>query len=513
LLVDDEKFITKGLRAIIERSDTSFKDIHECMNGKEALEKIRQEKFDLVITDIRMPGMDGLLFMKEAQNAGYIPKFIILSGYDDFHYAREGMSCGAKAYLLKPVKRSELLEALSKVEFELRKEENLNLEREKFSSLMDKFRENELKSILHSESMSEPEISNTIETIKLDILKKEYYVCLLARQEQGDGLDKGNYYMPLRVHVEDCFRDEQPSSVVFISIEDSVVIISDSQSDFEKLLKYLIEKEGGRYAVVLSERMNGAAQVRKAYMQCREAIKYKLVWPVNEIIRYCDISMLRKDYAIPLDSIKKIAQIIGTNRIKEVEGILNEIFDRNVLCRYHISYLERIVSCVNQFVIQYFREYLPQKAEFFDKYYELLKDIYNFNNMQEYLYALKNYIFEVNDFLLAIKDVYKDKDEIDKAIGYVYENYNKDLNMAVVANHVSLNYSYFSFLFREQTGLSFVDFLKKVRIEKSKELLKDPGFKIADVSHMVGYKDVKYFTRNFRELVGISPLEYRNRLL
>jgi len=115
LIVDDEKYIRAGLRSMIQRTNTQFDRFVECTNGREALEYIMQDKFDLIITDIRMPQMDGLELMKEIQRIKYSVPIIILSGYDDFHYAVEAIKYGAKAYLLKPVDRMELFNILKKL--------------------------------------------------------------------------------------------------------------------------------------------------------------------------------------------------------------------------------------------------------------------------------------------------------------------------------------------------------------------------------------------------------------
>nr|WP_285848113.1 MULTISPECIES: AraC family transcriptional regulator [unclassified Mesobacillus] len=98
---------------------------------------------------------------------------------------------------------------------------------------------------------------------------------------------------------------------------------------------------------------------------------------------------------------------------------------------------------------------------------------------------------------------------MDRAIAYIRENYHKDLNLAVVANYISLNYSYFSHMFKEYIGQNFVDYLKMVRVENAKKLLKETDFKILEISEMVGYKNPKQFARVFREAEGISPKEYR----
>jgi len=116
LVVDDEKLIRLGVKSMIEKKQKGFYEIALCSNGKEALELVQREKFDIVITDIRMPQMDGITLIQNLQSVEYRPAVIILSGYDDFNYAREALKGGAKDYLLKPINREQLYSSIEKVE-------------------------------------------------------------------------------------------------------------------------------------------------------------------------------------------------------------------------------------------------------------------------------------------------------------------------------------------------------------------------------------------------------------
>jgi two-component system, response regulator YesN len=117
----------------------------------------------------------------------------------------------------------------------------------------------------------------------------------------------------------------------------------------------------------------------------------------------------------------------------------------------------------------------------------------------------------MNNFYLTLKDVYRKNNKIDAAIAYIEGNYHKDISMTMVANYVSVNYTNFSILFSEEMGISFVDYLRQVRIDKSKELLKSADYKINEISEMVGYKNPKHFAKSFKQVTGISPVEYRNK--
>jgi two-component system, response regulator YesN len=514
LIVDDEKFIRSGLRAILERSDTEFKDIQERNNGRAALEKLSEENFDLVITDIKMPLMDGLALIREAQKKDLNPQFIILSGYEDFNFAVEALKYGVKSYLLKPVEKEELLDALEKVEKELEHHEQFSLRHEAVNSIMDRFRLGELSRLLLSDNMSEEEIRDTLKAADIGIFDSPFYIAILFAKEtdsKSSPADCSRSRMPL---IGEYLENEYKGlSINFIGPKDYIVIVSQHPVDYKALLQSLDNSEEYGFAIGVSELGEKVTDIQGAYLQASKALKYRLLTnSANPVIHFDEIKHRQEEFKLPLDHIKKIAQIIGTDKVKELDSLLSGIFSKEALRNNDIAYVERISKYINQHIIEYLNEILTEKFDSRRKEYEYITDIYKFHSLKEYVHFLREYLLEINAYLIALKDTYREKNEIDAAIQYLQENYHKDLNLAVVANYVSLNYSYFSHLFKEHTGTNFVDFLKGLRIEKAKELLRNTDYKISEIAQMVGYKNGKSFTKIFGEVTGISPGEYRNKV-
>jgi two-component system response regulator YesN len=512
LLVDDEKYITKGLRAIIERATTSFDEIYETSNSLEALQRISRENFDLVVLDIRMPDMDGIMLLKEAQKLSVKPKFIILSGYDDFHYAADCIKYGAKAYLLKPVKREELIETLKQVELELSREEELNSAKQKKDILLNYFRVDELNFIFLKDSFSETEVGEILRTLELDILDQAFQIGILAKRGPYNSGRK-EYYEQLKMEVYEYFQQTNQKIIVFLDIDGNLVLITAIDANCSGLLESLAKSHKDSYVIGLSSPNHSAPQIRTSYLQACETIKYRILLPSAQIIPYTAIQERNIAFKIPVENIKKIPEITGTSKAEAIEEILDQLFMEEAICSYPIEYFEKIAGMINQYVIHALAEYFPQKNQPLDGKYSDLEDIYCFNDIFDYIRYLNEYLEEINRFLLGLKDKYRDKKEIEAAMEYIQANYAKDLSMTMVANHISLNYSYFSYLFKEQTGLSFVDYLKRLRIEKAKELLQNSDDKIYEVAEKVGYRNPKHFGRVFREITGITPVEYRNKAL
>lgn len=512
LLVDDEKLIRKGLRVLIERSSVCFSEIYESGNGREALEFISREKVDLVVLDIRMPDMDGIMLLKEAQKLSIKPKFVILSGYDDFHYAADCIKYGAKAYLLKPVKREELIETLRQVELELSKEEELHLVKQQKDILLKNFRIDELNFIFLKDNLSETEVGEILHPLELDILDHRFRIGILAKRGQHGSSPK-EYYAQLKMEVYEYFQQINQEAIVFLDINGNLVFITGADADCTGLPGFLEKSHEDSYVVGLSNGNNSALQIRQSYLQACGAVKYRILMPDEKIISFVAINERNTDYQISMDNMKKISEMVGSSKAGAINGLLDQLFHEEAIGSFHIHYFEKTAGLINERVIADLEKYISRKARQFEGEYDGLEDIYCFQDIYEYIRCLKEYLQETNQFLVGLKDIYRDKKEIEVAEEYIQNNFNKDLCMAMVANHISLNYSYFSYLFKEQTGLSFVDYIKRLRIEKAKELLLKSDDKIYEVAAKVGYHNPKHFGRVFREVTGVSPAEYRIRML
>ena len=506
LLVDDEIVISKGLRAILERSDTSFKEIEECLNGMEALDKLKRERFDLLIVDIKMPYMDGIELIKEMQKMEFIPRIIILSGYSEFNYAQTAIKYGVKEYLLKPVNRFELIESLNKIEWEISMEEKSG--NNKIDNIINQFYDNELNYILINRNLAKEDIQKILKTIKLDIFETDFYIAVLLNSLKIDCITERNSNPLIKKYVDEYLAETLSPTISFFDNSNSLVLVIKREIDFEDLIKHVNEKYGSEYLCGVSNMGRAVEDIRTTYLQALEAAKYRFLISLQNVFYFRQVGDKSKNFDIPLDLIEKVSEIIGTGHMNEIDNALYKVFDYKSLNSYHLSYLERIAKSFNNIFERYIK-YFPQEANVLYEEYEHIKDIYNFNNLQEYILSLRNLILKIDEYIFSLKSEFKDKNAIDAAIFWIKKNYHRnDINMSIVANRVSLNYYYFSYSFKAHTGLNFVDYLKKVRIEKAKELLKNSVLKIYEVAEKVGFENPKLFRKVFKEEVGISPLEY-----
>lgn len=514
LLVDDEQLIIKGLTVILERSGTSFTDITGCTSSRAALELISGESFDLVILDIEMPQMNGLAFMKEVQALGRKPKFIIISGYSKFDYAAESLKYGAKAYLLKPVAKPQLVEALNEVEKELAEEESVSFSQQKAAELINRLRINELNYILMNNNLDPAEMGNLIKDLELKIFEGGFYMSVLYRYDRDTGRNPSYGDISEKANLDFYFQENSCECVKFIGPENAIVLVTQSQEVLSPLPGYLFDKTGMEFFLASSSRCDGIMEIRKAYLQAWEAMKYRIVSEPGRILFFNEIQDAGKTApALPLEAIKKVTRLIGTQRIKELEDTLLEIFNPDTIEKMSIRYIESLTEEIYQSIIRPLAEGGKEDGQNALYSGKSFADIHGFRNVRHYFIALRNYIMDISSSLFTVYESSKGKNEMYRVVQYIDSNYFNDLNMAMLANHFSINYTYFSYLFKNHTSLSFSDYLKKVRVEKAKELLRNDDLKIYEIAEMVGFKHPKYFTKTFRGITGISPQEYKTKLL
>lgn len=514
LVVDDEKLIRLGIKAMIEKKQKDFYDITLCSNGKEALELVQREKFDIVLTDIRMPQMDGITFIQNLQNVECKPATLILSGYDDFNYAIEALKCGAKDYLLKPIKREELYSSIDKVEKELEVFKKIASKEVLVDSYIEEFTANELNYIFLRTSISEEEIEEIGERLKLDIFNEHYCLGLVLRSGNGSSLNN-DFKNEIHLAIEEYIRSSKNKKIYVFNNDCGVVIIANDSSVFEFLERRYSKESFFKFFVGISEEHTGIRQVKCAYDQAREALKYRTFsyYYGTTLINYSNISKKNTDFIMPVEKVEILRNLIETDRQKEIENTLSDLLNEGKARDFNISYVEELNKQINEIVLQEIKSKFFLKEEEILERFKKFNEIYNFTNFKEYSHDLKEFILYINEYIRTIKDIYGDKRNIEKAIDYINENYYKDLNLAIVSNEVSLNYSYFSQVFKEYTGENFVNYLKKIRINKAKELLGDGSYKIYEVAQKVGYEDSKQFAKIFRCITGVSPVEYRESAL
>ncbi|MGB8455208.1 MAG: response regulator [Anaerocolumna sp.] len=470
LIVEDEKIIRQGIKAIVMRSSVPIDEIMLCKNGEEALEIVKNNQIDVMITDIRMPKKDGITLVKEIQTLAYVPKVIVISGYDDFSYAVELLRYGAKEYLLKPIERDKINLILEKLELEIEAEEMQQSEILKIGC-------QQFKYMLLNTGITEEEVTAIENKFKDYFFSWEYVVCC-TNFKTRKGVSEGRII----------FLDDINGQSVFII----------KYTDKEEILSNLLKD----HFVGVSHAHKTLKELREAYKEALYARKYAFATG-NFITEYNRTESTKE--TISDEMVDQFVQMAGTDKLGEANKFLIRILYMTKQGQMEPDYFMSIMNMVVEKICTNYKNVLDFDAENINE----LKNVYEYDNAGSYYEAISSWIESINEKLVTEFDDYKNKQKIQKAIKYIQEYYDKDLNMAVVSNYISMNYSLFSYVFKQYTGMNFVNYLKTIRINEAKKLLEETDKKIIEISSLIGYENEKHFMKLFKAACGVSPSEYR----
>ncbi len=470
LIVEDEKIIRQGIKAMVIRSAVPIDEIILCKNGEEAYEIVKNDQIDVMITDIRMPKKDGITLVKEIQSLPYVPKVIVISGYDDFSYAVELLRNGAKEYLLKPIERDKINMILEKLEKEIKAEEIQQNENIKIGC-------QQFKYMLLNPVISEEEVKAIENKFKNYFLNGEYVVCCTNYRTRKD-----------MSREEVIFLDDINGQSVFIV----------KNSGKEEILSNLLKD----HFVGVSREHKNLGELKEAYGEALYARKYAFATG-NFITEYSHTESTKE--TVSDETIDQFVQMVGTDKLGEADKVLIRILYKTKQGQIEPDYFMSLMNTLVEKICLNYKNILDFEAENISD----LKNVYEYDNAGSYYEAISGWIESINERLITEFDDYKNKQKIQKAVRYIQENYDRDLNMAVVSNFISMNYSLFSYVFKQYTGMNFVNYLKTIRINEAKRLLEKTDKKIIEISSLIGYENEKHFMKIFKSVCGVSPSEYR----
>ncbi|NOU66410.1 response regulator [Paenibacillus sp. LMG 31461] len=510
LIVDDEKNIRLGLKAMIAREFPEAYTFEFAGDGEEALQLLQRTTIDIVITDIRMPVMDGITLINRIQEMVLKPAVIILSGHDDFPYAKEAIRCEVKEYLLKPIIRDELSSTLVRLENDLKLKEQISEQLSSSLQQKEAFKESQLSYLLRHSHMDGETMRSKLGQIDMAWVEAGFQIGVLHYRGTITGMKPSEFLVRIQdelAHVPEISRHRH---AIVQDKENQLMLIAEQGELFLSLTERITGAGYFMYSMGLSDYTRGAEQLQSAYMEAQEALKYTFLQSGPGSVSYESICAKNKDFTVPIATIQRIANMLGTDRNKEMSALLLEILDMKTVARLDIAYVEAVSKAMNELVFdKVFHVYGGESVEIL-RLFKKVGDISNFYYFSDYYHSVEGLLDRLNGYVRTMKTFHIDHREMKKATQYIQENFDKDLNMAMVSNHVSFNYSYFSQAFKEYTGESFVHYLKKLRIERARELLATTDFKVYEISERAGFENVKHFSRVFKEMEGVSPQEYRD---
>jgi len=532
MIIDDEPIIRKGIKSILNWKKFGCEICAEASDGEEGKILIERYRPDILITDIRMPGLDGLKMINEVRDLIPDCKIIVLTGYRDFDYVQEALKLGVFDFVLKPSRIEELTSIIQRAVDELKRLRNRTEEFNKLKRLFEQnipvLREKFLYDLMYEIYPNSEEILPRAELLGINIT--DFFLLVVEIDNDDENGKPGQYEKNLYLFgIINTFMDVFSDSfdVISIPLKDSGVafilkgaddsrqcinLISDKCNYLQELL---INCFGFTVTIAVSSEGNGIMQLPQKFRECQEALERKFYLGNDSVIFYKDLNGFLKfeDYSL-LDKYQKLLLAgiktgngkIVIKRIEDIAAYINSLENPNM--EYLKNFYWGIITYINNIRLSVAEASNEPRVESIN-----IISLHNMISKSENINELNELLKEVSLSITAKINNYNSKSIkliLRNALDYIHEHYSEQLTLNDVAEHVYVSPSYLSRMFKKELGKNFVDYLNGLRIEKAKELLMDPRYKTYEVAEIVGIPDAHYFSRLFKKYEGVSPTEYRD---
>ena len=533
LIVDDEQIILDGIKESIDWSSFGIKVAGTATNGVDALDMARGHCIDIVITDIKMPGLSGLELIKEINKFRPGTRVILISAYEQFDLAQEAISLGALSYMTKPLKKQKIIEEVLKARDSILAErqdaDTRNRLEEQYQENLPIIREHYLNKLILGRIGIGSDFKRQFEAYGIDIDEAGMGVFVFKIDSMGDSAEEDFEKSAQIIHlrVSQMIRELLPDGykrIVFQSYNNEVVtiynsaeLISDTIRDItacaEKIKNVLRRENGSSVSAGVGRIYPSLGDAALSYQEAVKALNYRLVYGNNTVMYIDYVEMKEWKHTHLFSNINEvltnIQNVLWTGKSDEVLKLIDRTM-AGVLNYKGIPY---------HYIQQVYCQLLSV----------LLRTIYEMNILPEELYGtsihlygelLKRDTFEevdiwYRDLVIRVCTAINEKkavrvsNVIGGAIDYIKNNCSRDLSLSEVADRVNLNPSYFSRLFKEETGTQFVEYVRIAKMDLAKELLKSSNKKIYEICEELGFLNVQYFSTVFKNTVGMTPNEYK----
>ncbi len=535
MLVDDEEEVRKGIMEEIAWEDFGFTVIGEAENGKDAVELAETVIPDIVITDIKMPFMDGLELSKRLKDLHPAIKILILTGFDEFEFAQQAIKLHVDEYVLKPVLVDDLAGVLSKIKKKLDEE---YAQREDINALKDRFRRSlpilrgKFLTSLVTNKMNHNEIEEKARNYDLDLAGHCFIVSVISidnntlqsEEVKGSGL-KYSADTELKLFAVFNIAEEIAAryglGIIFTNTDNIVIISKGSEAqkgilanqtlqvleeilfNIEKYLKFTVTAGKGTICRDITD-------IKNSYGDALLALDYRLILGNSRVICIEDVENHTSE-KIGFDEIKEQSLIrcvkVGTvSEIKDIIGALFSDFENTKISikNYQVYLLELLTTILK-----------ATKGTDVD-----LDSVFQTNSMLNEILTFNN-IFEAKEWFKGLcirimENISYDRQNscnsiVEKAKEFINNHYHEsDLTLNKVADFLHISSGYFSSIFKKETKMTFINYLLQVRMEAAKELLRTTYLMAFEIAEKVGFSEPYYFSYCFKKHLGITPKQYRN---
>lgn len=537
-LAEDEVVVRETIKRMIPWEELGFELVGEAADGEMALPLLLRQQPDLLITDIKMPFMDGLTLARLAKKEIPGLKVVILSGYDDFNYAKQAIGIGVEDYLLKPITKNALIERLSEIRSRYEHEKTQKEYYEKFQREMQAYEKNSSRDFFEAlvgGSMDMMEVYKRAEKLGLDIVAEAYNVLIFTMNCDEDFSGQRDEYSSWEAEslelLENFFAGHSSAMLFRSNIFSYGVLLKGQRETIEEntracvdeIRKILSRQDGRReWFLAVGQSVERLSQIQKSYHTASRAFSQRYLYDEN-ILYYDEMETMEHPGGQAETEDNAYLQKVDVNALNP--AILQK-FLSNGLQEETENFVKDYFYAIGQEPMEslVFRNYVilnvrfsvisfikglgcdTNEMESADTEEVLAESGKNMESAIAYAKKMISQAIEIRDQNSGNKN----RSILRTAVDFIDSHYmEEDISLNTVANVANVSSNHFSALFSQNMGQTFIEYLTTLRMNKAKELLRCTGMRSSEIAGEIGYKDAHYFSYLFKKTQGMTPSDYR----
>ena len=537
-LAEDEVVVRETIKRMIPWEELGFELVGEAADGEMALPLLIRQQPDLLITDIKMPFMDGLTLARLAKKEIPGLKVVILSGYDDFNYAKQAIGIGVEDYLLKPITKNALIERLSEIRSRYEHEKTQKEYNEKFQREMQAYEKNSSRDFFEAlvdGSMDMMEVYKRAEKLGLDIVAEAYNVLIFTMNCDEDFSGQRDEYSSWEAEslelLENFFAGHSSAMLFRSNIFSYGVLLKGQRETIEEntracvdeIRKILSRQDGRReWFLAVGQSVERLSQIQKSYHTASRAFSQRYLYDEN-ILYYDEMETMEHPGGQAETEDNAYLQKVDVNALNP--AILQK-FLSNGLQEETENFVKDYFYAIGQEPMEslVFRNYVilnvrfsvisfikglgcdTNEMESADTEEVLAESGKNMESAIAYAKKMISQAIEIRDQNSGNKN----RSILKTAVDFIDSHYmDEEISLNTVANVANVSSNHFSALFSQNMGQTFIEYLTTLRMNKAKELLRCTGMRSSEIAGEIGYKDAHYFSYLFKKTQGMTPSDYR----
>ena len=537
-LAEDEAVVRETIKRMIPWEELGFELVGEAADGEMALPLLLRQQPDLLITDIKMPFMDGLTLARLAKKEIPGLKVVILSGYDDFNYAKQAIGIGVEDYLLKPITKNALIERLSEIRSRYEHEKTQKEYYEKFQREMQAYEKNSSRDFFEAlvgGSMDMMEVYKRAEKLGLDIVAEAYNVLIFTMNCDEDFSGQRDEYSSWEAEslelLENFFAGHSSAMLFRSNIFSYGVLLKGQRETIEEntracvdeIRKILSRQDGRReWFLAVGQSVERLSQIQKSYHTASRAFSQRYLYDEN-ILYYDEMETMEHPGGQAETEDNAYLQKVDVNALNP--AILQK-FLSNGLQEETENFVKDYFYAIGQEPMEslVFRNYVilnvrfsvisfikglgcdTNEMESADTEEVLAESGKNMESAIAYAKKMISQAIEIRDQNSGNKN----RSILKTAVDFIDSHYmDEEISLNTVANVANVSSNHFSALFSQNMGQTFIEYLTTLRMNKAKELLRCTGMRSSEIAGEIGYKDAHYFSYLFKKTQGMTPSDYR----